>query len=48
MTNTFYKKNQSELLLEMKDIQIDGFADNRWHKIIKGMNLKLNKTLILL
>ena len=43
MTNTFYKKNQSELLLEMKDIQIDGFADNRWHKIIKGMNLKLNK-----
>ncbi len=43
MTNTFYKKNKSELLLEMKDIQIDGFADNRWHKIIKGMNLKLNK-----
>ena len=43
MTNTFHKKNKSELLLEMKDIQIDGFADNRWHKIIKGMNLKLNK-----
>ena len=43
MTNTFYKKNKSELLLEMKDIQIDGFADNRWHKIIKGMNLKINK-----
>ena len=43
MTNTFYKKNKSELLLEMTDIQIDGFADNRWHKIIKGMNLKLNK-----
>ena len=43
MTNTFYKKNKSELLLEMTDIQIDGFADNRWHKIIKGINLKLNK-----
>ena len=43
MTNTLYKKNKPELLLEMKDIQIDGFADNRWHKIIKGMNLKLNK-----
>ena len=43
MTNTFHNKNKSELLLEMKDIQIDGFADNRWHKIIKGMNLKLNK-----
>ena len=43
MTNTFYKKNKPELLLEMKDIQIDGFADNRWHKIIKGINLKLNK-----
>ena len=43
MTNTFNKKNKSELLLEMTDIQIDGFADNRWHKIIKGMNLKLNK-----
>ncbi len=43
MTNTFYKKNKPELLLEMTDIQIDGFADNRWHKIIKGINLKLNK-----
>ena len=43
MTNTFNKKNKSKLLLEMTDIQIDGFADNRWHKIIKGMNLKLNK-----
>ena len=28
------KKNKGETILEMKDIHIDGFSDERWHKII--------------
>ena len=28
-----------ELLLEMKNIHIDGFSDERWHKILKGVDL---------
>ena len=36
-----------ELLLEMKNIHIDGFSDERWHKIIKGINLELNRGEIL-
>ncbi|MEM7072665.1 MAG: ABC transporter ATP-binding protein, partial [Pseudomonadota bacterium] len=29
------------LLLEMRDIRIDGFSDERWHKIVKGVDLTL-------
>lgn len=32
-----------DLLLEMKDIRIDGFSDERWHEIIKGVNLTLKR-----
>ena len=32
-----------ELLLHMKDIRIDGFSDERWHEIIKGVDLTLNR-----
>ena len=30
-----------ELLLEMKNIHIDGFSDERWHKILKGVDLSV-------
>ena len=30
-----------DILLEMKDIVIDGFSDDRWHPIIKGIDLTL-------
>ena len=30
-----------DILLEMKDIVIDGFSDDRWHPIIKGVDLTL-------
>ncbi len=30
-----------EILLEMTDIVIDGFSDDRWHPIIKGVDLTL-------
>ena len=34
---------KGDILLEMKDIRIDGFSDERWHKIIKGIDLTLNR-----
>ena len=34
---------KGDVLLEMKDIVIDGFSDERWHEIIKGVNLTLNR-----
>ena len=39
--------NRKELLLEMKNIHIDGFSDERWHKILKGVDLKLYRGEIL-
>ena len=32
---------KKDILLEMKDIVIDGFSDDRWHPIIKGIDLTL-------
>jgi len=32
-----------EVLLEMRDIRIDGFSDERWHEIIKGVDLTLHR-----
>lgn len=34
---------KGDVLLQMKDIVIDGFSDERWHEIIKGMDLTLNR-----
>ena len=39
--------NKKELLLEMKNIHIDGFSDERWHKILKGVDLNLYRGEIL-
>jgi len=36
------KKNK-ELLLDMRNIKIEGFADEKWHKIIKGIDLTLSR-----
>ena len=35
------------LLLEMRNIRIEGFSDEHWHKIIKGVNVILNRGEIL-
>ena len=35
--------NGSDLLLHMKDIVIDGFSDEKWHPIIKGVDLTLKR-----
>ncbi len=40
------KKNtakKGDVLLEMKDIVIDGYSDERWHEIIKGVDLTLRR-----
>ena len=34
---------KGDVLLEIKDIHIDGFSDERWHKIIKGVDLTLHR-----
>ena len=39
--------NKKELLLEMKNIHINGFSDERWHKILKGVDLNLYRGEIL-
>jgi len=36
-------KSASEPLLRMTDIHIEGFSDERWHAIIKGVNLQLER-----
>lgn len=32
-----------DVLLDMRDIKIEGFSDERWHPIIKGVDLKLHR-----
>jgi len=34
---------KGEILLEMKDIVIDGYSDDRWHEIIKGIDITLRR-----
>ena len=34
---------KGDILLEMKDVVIDGFSDERWHEIIKGVDLTLKR-----
>jgi peptide/nickel transport system ATP-binding protein len=39
--------NSKEVLLEMRDVRIDGFSDDRWHEIVKGVDLTLHRGEIL-
>ena len=41
------QEQKGDLLLEMKEIVIDGFSDERWHEIIKGINLTLRRGQVL-
>ena len=36
-------KKDNTTLLQIKDLKIEGFSDERWHKIIKGVNLELKR-----
>ena len=35
--------NSQEILLEMRDLQIEGFSDEQWHQIVKGVDVTLHK-----
>ena len=35
--------DNKEVLLKMRDMRIDGFSDEKWHEIIKGVDLTLHK-----
>ncbi|MFT5220090.1 MAG: peptide/nickel transport system ATP-binding protein [Planctomycetota bacterium] len=37
------KGEKGDILLEMKGVVIDGFSDDRWHEIIKGVDLTLRR-----
>jgi len=41
--NTSPKGQKGDVLLEMRDIVIDGYSDDRWHEIIKGVDLVLKR-----
>ena len=34
---------KGDILLEMKDIVIDGYSDDRWHEIVKGVDITLKR-----
>ncbi len=34
---------KGDILLEMRDIKIDGFSDERWHEIVKGVDITLRR-----
>jgi len=34
---------KGDLLLEMKDVVIDGYSDDRWHEIVKGVDVTLKR-----
>jgi peptide/nickel transport system ATP-binding protein len=34
---------KGDLLLDMRDVRIEGYSDDKWHPIIKGVDLKLHR-----
>ena len=41
--NTEKSGQKGDILLEMKDIVIDGYIDDRWHEIVKGVDVTLRR-----
>lgn len=37
------KGQKGDILLEMKDMVIDGYSDDRWHEIVKGVDITLRR-----
>ena len=42
-TNSKKRGTKGDILIEMKNVEIDGFSDERWHKIVKGVDLTLRR-----
>ena len=34
---------KGDILLDMRDIVIDGYSDDRWHEIVKGVDITLRR-----
>lgn len=43
MTSDSTAGGKGDILLEMRDVRIEGFSDERWHPIIKGVGLTLRR-----
>ncbi len=43
MTSDPTAGGKGDILLEMRDLRIEGFSDERWHPIIKGVGLTLRR-----
>ncbi len=41
--STDRKKMKNEVLLEMKGLRIEGFSDEQWHQIVKGVDVTLHR-----
>ena len=37
------KNRENSILLEMKNISIEGYSDEVWHPIIKGVDLQIHR-----
>ncbi|MEP0941493.1 MAG: ABC transporter ATP-binding protein [Rhizobiaceae bacterium] len=42
-TDSNKRGSKGDVLIEMKNVEIDGFSDERWHKIVKGVDLTLKR-----
>ena len=42
-TKSSKRGEKGDILLEMKNVEIDGFSDERWHDIVKGVDLTLRR-----
>jgi len=41
--NTPAANDENDVLLEMRDLRIDGMRDDQWHEIVKGIDLTLHR-----
>jgi peptide/nickel transport system ATP-binding protein len=41
--STETKGKKGDILLDMRDIVIDGYSDDRWHEIVKGVDVTLRR-----
>jgi peptide/nickel transport system ATP-binding protein len=41
--DTSNRGDKGDILLEMRDVRIDGFSDEKWHHIVKGVDLTLRR-----
>ena len=37
------RNKKGDVLLDIKNLHIEGFSDEKWHEIIKGIDLKENR-----